>query len=78
MHQVTEMQQLDMHLPRHCTLQWVANLTSALVLSIITVIAGLQAGHSIAKPKPVFARLEGDYVTSKPDVPKELAGAAKK
>ena len=64
------------NLPRHLTPQWVANLTSLLNLSIVFV--GLQAGHSIAKPKPVFARLEGDYVTSKPDVAKELAGAAKK
>lgn len=33
--------------------------------------AGLQAGHATAKPKPVFGRLEGDFVTTAPDAPQK-------
>ena len=29
--------------------------------------AGLHKGQKTAQPKPVFARLEGDFVTSSPD-----------
>ena len=31
------------------------------------MLAGLHKGQQTASPKPVFARLEGDYVTAQPD-----------
>ena len=31
-------------------------------------VAGLHKGQQTASPKPVFARLEGEYVTAQPDV----------
>ena len=34
--------------------------------------AGLQAGQATASPKPIFARLEGDFVTTVPDVPQKV------
>ena len=34
------------------------------------LLAGLHKGQTTAQPKPVFARLEGDYVTSTPDAAK--------
>lgn len=39
--------------------------------------AGLQAGQASAKPKPVFGRLEGDFVTVAPDVPQKILSEAK-
>ena len=39
--------------------------------------AGLQAGQATAKPKPVFGRLEGDFVTTAPDVPKKVLSESK-
>lgn len=38
------------------------------------LFAGLHKGQQTASPKPVFARLEGDYVTAQPDA--ALAGTA--
>ena len=38
--------------------------------------AGLQAGQTPAKPKPVFARLEGDFVTTVPNVPHKAVAEA--
>lgn len=39
--------------------------------------AGLKAGQATAKPKPVFVRLEGDFVTTMPDVPNKALAEAK-
>lgn len=39
-------------------------------------IAGLQAGQATAKPKPVFGRLEGDFVTTAPDAPQKALNEA--
>ena len=39
--------------------------------------AGLQAGQATAKPKPVFGRLEGDFVTVAADVPQKVLSEAK-
>ena len=38
---------------------------------------GLQAGQATAKPKPVFARLEGEFVTTAPDAPAKMLASAK-
>lgn len=34
---------------------------------VCAAVAGLCKGQQTASPKPVFARLEGDYVTAQPD-----------
>lgn len=37
---------------------------------LVMLLAGLHQGQTTAQPKPVFARLEGDFVTSSPDAAK--------
>ena len=34
---------------------------------VYAAVAGLHKWQQTASPKPVFARLEGDYVTAQPD-----------
>lgn len=48
-----------------------------LTVGLCRQYAGLKEGQVTAKPKPVFGRLEGDFVTTVPDVLHEVLAEAK-
>lgn len=61
------------YVPNHCNLIACTSRESHLCRQY----AGLKAGQATAKPKPIFVRLEGDFVTTMPDVPLQTLAEAK-